>query len=67
MRAPAAGGALAAIDIHQRSGTPLRDAMNLRSAKELGCGLVHSEDLNQARSTKAFLSTTHSWTSGITI
>jgi predicted nucleic acid-binding protein len=46
VHAPAPGDVLAAIDIHQRSGTSFWDAMILRSAKELGCGIVHSEDLN---------------------
>jgi predicted nucleic acid-binding protein len=43
---PAAGDVLAAIDIHQRCGTSFWDAMILRSAKELDCGILHSEDLN---------------------
>jgi predicted nucleic acid-binding protein len=43
---PAADDVLAAIDIHQRAGTSFWDAMILRSAKELGCQVLHSEDLN---------------------
>jgi predicted nucleic acid-binding protein len=46
VHAPAASDVLAAIDIHQRTGTSFWDAMILRSAKELGCGTLHSEDLN---------------------
>jgi predicted nucleic acid-binding protein len=46
VHAPAPGDVLAAIDIHQRNGTSFWDAMILRSAKELGCGIVHSEDLS---------------------
>jgi predicted nucleic acid-binding protein len=46
VHAPAAGDVLAAIDIHQRSDTSFWDAMILRSAKELGCGILYSEDLN---------------------
>jgi predicted nucleic acid-binding protein len=40
------GSVLAAIDIHQRTGASFWDAMILRSAKELRCGTLHSEDLN---------------------
>jgi predicted nucleic acid-binding protein len=43
---PAAGDVLAAIDIHQRTGASFWNAMILRSAAELDCGTVHSEDLN---------------------
>jgi predicted nucleic acid-binding protein len=46
VHAPAASDVLAAIDIHQRTGASFWDAMILRSAKELGCGTLHSEDLN---------------------
>jgi predicted nucleic acid-binding protein len=46
MHAPAAGDVLGAIGIHQRTGASFWDAMILRSAKELGCQLLHSEDLN---------------------
>ena len=45
VHAPGAGDVLAAIGIHQRTGTSFRDAMILRSAKELACQIVHSEDL----------------------
>ena len=46
MHAPAAGDVLAAIGIHQRTGASFWDAMILRSAKELGCQTLHSEDLS---------------------
>jgi hypothetical protein len=46
LHAPAAGDIRAAIDIHQRTGASFWDAMILRSAKELGCEILHSEDLN---------------------
>ena len=46
VHAPAAVDVLAAIDIHQRTGASFWDAMILRSAKELGCQTLHSEDLN---------------------
>jgi len=45
-RRPAAGDVLAAIGIHQRTSASFWDAMILRSAKELGCQTLHSEDLN---------------------
>jgi predicted nucleic acid-binding protein len=43
---PAAGDVLAAIDIHRGAGVSFWDAMILRSAQELGCVTVNSEDLN---------------------
>ena len=46
VHAPAAGDVLGAIDTHQRTGASFWDAMILRSAKELGCQVLHSEDLN---------------------
>ena len=46
VHAPAASDVLAAIDIHQRTEASFWDAMILRSAKELGCQTLHSEDLN---------------------
>jgi predicted nucleic acid-binding protein len=46
VHAPAVGDVLAAIDIHQQTGASFWDAMILRSAKELGCQTLHSEDLN---------------------
>jgi predicted nucleic acid-binding protein len=46
VHAPSAADVLAAIDLHQRTGASFWDAMILRSAKELGCETLHSEDLN---------------------
>ena len=46
VHAPIATDVLAAIDIHQRTGASFWDSMILHSAKELGCAIVHSEDLN---------------------
>jgi predicted nucleic acid-binding protein len=46
VHAPAASDVLAAIGIHQRTGASFWDAMILRSAKELGCQILYSEDLN---------------------
>jgi predicted nucleic acid-binding protein len=46
VHAPAAADVLAAIEIHQRSGTSFWNAMIIRSAKELRCQTLHSEDLN---------------------
>ena len=46
VHAPAASDVLAAIDIHQRTEASFWDAMILHSAKELGCGTLHTEDLN---------------------
>ena len=43
---PAVSDVVAAIEIHQRTGASFWDAMILRSAKELGCQILHSEDLN---------------------
>jgi predicted nucleic acid-binding protein len=45
VRAPAAVDVFAAIGIHQRTGASFWDAMILRSAKELDCQALHSEDL----------------------
>jgi predicted nucleic acid-binding protein len=46
VHAPAASDVLAAIGIHQRTGASFWDAMILRSAKELGCQILYSEDLD---------------------
>src|SRR5215469_2925255 len=46
VHAPDARDVLAAIDIHEQTGASFWDAMILRSAKELGCELLHSEDLS---------------------
>jgi predicted nucleic acid-binding protein len=46
VHAPAAPDVLAAIDIHRRTGASFWDAMILRSAQELACPILYSEDLN---------------------
>lgn len=46
VHAPAARDVLAAIGIHQQTGASLWDAMIIRSAQELGCQTLYSEDLN---------------------
>ena len=43
---PAAGDVLGAIGIHQRTGISFWDAMIVRSAAEMGCDVLYSEDLN---------------------
>ena len=43
---PAADDVLAAIGIHQRTGISFWDAMIVRSAAEIGCEVLYSEDLN---------------------
>jgi predicted nucleic acid-binding protein len=49
VHAPAAADVLAAIDIHQRTGASFWDAMMLRSAEELDCQTLHSEDLDSGQ------------------
>jgi predicted nucleic acid-binding protein len=46
VHSPAVADVRAAIDIHQRTGASFWDAMILRSAQELGCLILYSEDLN---------------------
>lgn len=46
LHVPAADDVLAAIGIHQRTGISFWDAMIVRSAAEIGCGVLYSEDLN---------------------
>ena len=46
VHSPAADDVLAAIEIQQRIGTSFWDAMILRSARELECQILYSEDLN---------------------
>jgi predicted nucleic acid-binding protein len=46
VHSPAVADVRAAIDIHQRTGASFWDAMILRSAQELGCQILYSEDLN---------------------
>ena len=50
VHAPAAPDVLAAIDIQQQAGTSFWHAMILRSAQELGCPVLYSEDLNAGQS-----------------
>jgi predicted nucleic acid-binding protein len=46
LHAPAADDVLAAISIHQDTGISFWDAMIVRSAAEIGCTVLYSEDLN---------------------
>ena len=46
VHAPAVRDVLAAIDIHQQTGASFWDAMIVRSAQELSCRTLYSEDLN---------------------
>jgi predicted nucleic acid-binding protein len=43
---PAADDVLGAIGIHQRAGISFWDSMIVRSAAEMGCNVLYSEDLN---------------------
>jgi predicted nucleic acid-binding protein len=43
---PASDDVLDAIGIHQRTGISFWDAMIVRSAAEMGCDVLYSEDLN---------------------
>jgi hypothetical protein len=43
---PAADDALDAIGIHQRAGISIWDSMIVRSAAEMGCNVLYSEDFN---------------------
>jgi predicted nucleic acid-binding protein len=43
---PAADDVLGVIDIHQRTGISFWDAMIVRSAAQMGCTGLYSEDLN---------------------
>jgi predicted nucleic acid-binding protein len=49
VHAPAARDVLAAIDIHQQTGASFWDSMILRSAQELNCQTLYSEDLNSGQ------------------
>ena len=49
VHAPAADDVIAAIGLHQSTGISLWDAMIVRSAAELGCGVIYSEDLNHGQ------------------
>ena len=46
VHAPAAGDVLAAIRLHDRHRIPFWDAMIVRSAAQLGCDVLYSEDLS---------------------
>ena len=46
LHVPAADDVLAAIGIHQRTGISFWDAMIVRSAAEIGCAVLYSEDLS---------------------
>ena len=46
LHVPAADDVLAAIGIHQRTGISFWDAMIVRSAAEISCEVLYSEDLN---------------------
>ncbi len=46
LHVPAADDVLAAIGIHQRTGISFWDAMIVRSAAEIGCTVLYSEDRN---------------------
>lgn len=47
---PAADDVLGAISLHQRTGISFWDAMMVRSAIEIGCAVIYSEDLNDGQS-----------------
>jgi predicted nucleic acid-binding protein len=47
--APEVTDILAAIDLHRLHGFSFWDALVLRAAKQAGCGVVFSEDLQNAR------------------
>lgn len=47
--APEVGDILAAIDLHRLHGFSFWDALVIRSAKQTGCSVVFSEDMQDAR------------------
>ena len=47
--APGVGDILAAIDLHRLHGFSFWDALVLRAAKQSGCRVIFSEDMQQAR------------------
>jgi predicted nucleic acid-binding protein len=49
VHAPSARDVLAAIDIHQQTGASFWDALIIRSAQELNCQTLYSEDLNSGQ------------------
>ena len=46
---PAGDDVLGAIGLHQRTGISFWDAMMVRSAVEIGCEVIYSEDLNHGQ------------------
>lgn len=46
---PASDDVLGAIGLHQRTGISFWDAMMVRSANEMGCQVIYSEDLNHGQ------------------
>jgi predicted nucleic acid-binding protein len=46
---PAADDVLGASGLRQRTGISFRDAMMVRSAVEIGCGVIYSEHLNHGQ------------------
>ena len=46
---PAADDVLGAIGLHQRAGLSFWDSMMVRSAVEMGCQIIYSEDLNHGQ------------------
>lgn len=46
LHVPAADDVLGAISIHQQAGISFWDSMIIRSAAEMGCDVLYSEDLN---------------------
>jgi predicted nucleic acid-binding protein len=46
---PDVGDVLAAIDLHRLHGINFWDGLIVRSAKQAGCGVLYSEDLQAAR------------------
>lgn len=49
LHVPAADDVLGAIGLQQRTGISFWDAMMVRSAVEIGCTLIYSEDLNHGQ------------------
>ena len=46
IHSPGPGDVLSAIELHERAGVSLWDAMILTSARTLGCRTLYSEDLH---------------------
>lgn len=49
VHAPVVDDVLGAIELHQRNGISFWDAMVLRSARQLGCAVLWSEDLSPSQ------------------